>query len=148
MSGEVTALTAGVMFTCAVRSGQSWCWGRNAAGQLGDGTRDERAVSVAVVGLSAACGITAGGSTCALAGVAYCWGANTFGRLGDGTDTSRTLPVAVIGLPPGVAALSAGAEHACALTQGGALFCWGANSQGQLGDGTLAPRLSAVRVGG
>ncbi|MGB4835765.1 MAG: hypothetical protein WBP28_06825, partial [Nostocoides sp.] len=86
--------------------------------------------------------------TCALAGVAYCWGANTFGRLGDGTDTSRTLPVAVIGLPPGVAALSAGAEHACALTQGGALFCWGANSQGQLGDGTLAPRLSAVRVGG
>lgn len=148
MSGEVTALTAGVMFTCAVRSGQSWCWGRNAAGQLGDGTRDERAVPVAVAGLSAASGITAGGSTCALAGVAYCWGANTFGRLGDGTDTSRTLPVAVIGLPPGVAALSAGAEHACALTQGGALFCWGANSQGQLGDGTLAPRLSAVRVGG
>jgi len=49
---DATALALGDSFTCAVRrSGELWCWGLNDAGQLGDGTRTNRAVPVRVVGL-------------------------------------------------------------------------------------------------
>ncbi len=42
--------------------------------------------------------------------------------------------------------VSAGANHACVMTTGGAAYCWGYNSSGQLGDGTMTEkRLSAPR---
>ncbi len=40
----------------------------------------------------------------------------------------------------GVTAIAAGARHACAMTRAGAVYCWGANAVGQLGDGTLDGR--------
>src|SRR5207253_2085399 len=80
--------------------GTIYCWGFNGNGQLGDGTRTNRAVPALV---QAPAGVTfqavsAGGQhTCAVAstGDAYCWGRNEFGRLGDGTAVDRTLPVRV-----------------------------------------------------
>ncbi len=47
-----------------------------------------------------------------------------------------------------VAAIAAGFDHDCALTADGTGYCWGANSFGQLGDGTIAPRTVPTLVAG
>ncbi|MCZ7534734.1 MAG: RCC1 domain-containing protein [Acidimicrobiia bacterium] len=46
------------------------------------------------------------------------------------------------------ARVSAGRYHSCALRASGALWCWGYNGKGQLGDGTTTNRPSPTRVGG
>jgi alpha-tubulin suppressor-like RCC1 family protein len=152
LSGGVVAISAGAFHTCAVTSaGVVWCWGENAQGQLGDGTRWLRTAPVSVSGLSSVIKIYAGsGHTCALttAGAVKCWGENAQGQLGDGTSSSRNAPVSVLGLSSGVFAVAAGGYHNCALTSTGAAKCWGANSLGQLGDGTTVSRPTPVAVSG
>jgi alpha-tubulin suppressor-like RCC1 family protein len=107
---------------------------------------------VDVVGLtSGVASIAAGGNhTCAVTaqGGLKCWGWNGEGQLGDGTTTDRTTPVNVAGLAAGVAAVSAGGYHTCAQTVTGGLSCWGANFNGQLGDGTTVGHATPVGVSG
>lgn len=69
-------------------------------------------------------------------GALSCWGRNFFGQLGTGDTIDRGSPVTVSGLGSGVATMSAGRYHACAVTTAGGLKCWGSNYNGQLGDGT------------
>jgi alpha-tubulin suppressor-like RCC1 family protein len=84
------------------------------------------------------------GHTCMVteAGAAECWGATTDGQLGDGSCCEGTLesPVAVRGLDEDVVAVAAGAQHSCALTGAGAVWCWGGNVGGELGDGSTISR--------
>ncbi len=96
--------------------------------------------------------VAAGGrNTCAIAprGVAYCWGANDQGQLGDGD--RRTEPKR---RPTRVAtehrflSLAVGGRFACGLTVDSLAFCWGANRDGQLGNGTTDPSLVPVPVAG
>jgi len=54
--------------------------------------------------------------------------------------------VPVFGLDSGVAMISAGSGHACALLTTGAAKCWGGNDKGQLGDGTQIDRHTPVDV--
>jgi alpha-tubulin suppressor-like RCC1 family protein len=97
-----------------------------------------------------------GSFSCALttSGGVKCWGSNTYGQLGNGTadpshSVGSTTPVDVIGLANGVAQISVGLAHACALTTNGGVKCWGDNSWGELGEGRLMnPRTTPVDVSG
>ena len=151
LSSGVTTVSAGQVHTCALTtSGGIKCWGDNSSGQLGDGTNTARTTPVDVIGLTS--GISAvsasGRHTCAVttAGGVLCWGSNVEGQLGDGTTTGRSAPVEVIGLPSRLTAISAGRSHTCAVTTSGIVYCWGSNSNGQLGDGTTVDQSSAVVV--
>jgi len=64
-----------------------------------------------------------------------CWGQNEYGELGNGRRTWSDIPVKVSGLSSGVAAISAGWQHTCALMDSGDVKCWGDNHYGELGSG-------------
>jgi alpha-tubulin suppressor-like RCC1 family protein len=139
----VAAIAADWYYTCALTTtGGAYCWGDNYKGQLGDGTTNDKTTPVAVIGLGSGVAAIATGvdHACALtlAGAAKCWGYNHFGQLGDGTNTDSTTPVTVSGLSSGVAAITAGDGHTCAVTTSGAIKCWGYNGEGELGIGTTS----------
>lgn len=129
-----------------------YCWGYNSQGQLGNTTFTNTTARVPVSDLIDSTGIAVGTSfSCALtvADGVRCWGANDFGQLGDGTTIGpHTSPVDVVGLTSGVARITAGDAHSCALTNAGGVKCWGANNNGELGDGTTTLRTTAVDVVG
>ena len=153
---DVTGLTSGVVqvaggffHACALTTaGGVKCWGQNISGQLGNGTFTTAppygsATPVDVSGLgNGVAQISAGGAhTCAVtaAGGAKCWGNNEQGQLGNGTFTASAVRVDVSTLTSGVAQISAGAAHTCAVTTDGGAKCWGLNNHGQLGNGTGGP---------
>jgi len=147
-AGGVSAVTG---TTCAVtNTGGVKCWGSNDYGQLGDGSTAESDVPLDVLGLDSEVeNITVGGyHACASlsSGGVKCWGYNNAGQLGDGSTDQSSYPVDVPELNGvQVVSLSAGANHTCAVTIGGEIYCWGYNFYGQLGDGTSGTdRLSPV----
>lgn len=160
----VTGMTSGQRHSCAILEDASvYCWGANDARQLGSreggpGAHrtlldDTAAPSAGEVGYR---DIVAGAAhTCALgeSGSVYCWGANDRGQVGNGrTRTSELLPQRVEGLENVevilLASVGPNASHSCAVAAQGALYCWGANEFGQIGDGTQSTRLEATRVQG
>jgi len=147
-----SVLSAGLSDTCGLTtSGQAYCWGDDAHGQVGDSDSVEVFVPVPVVGGFTFTAITVGGDhSCGLAvgGTAYCWGANDHGQLGDsGVVSSNPSPVLVAGGHV-FTTLRAGLSHTCAIDSSGMAFCWGWNAFGQLGDGTFTDRLAPVPVAG
>ena len=83
--------------------------------------------------------------TCGLLvnGTSMCWGSNVDGQLGVGNAVDRFVP-AYTAMPESASftQIDLGKAHSCATTSSGELFCWGSNSFGQLGDGTINNRLS------
>lgn len=155
LSTGIVAVAAGAEHTCALTTvGGVKCWGYNAFGQVGDGTTTSRSTPVDVSGLSDVTVIASGGYfSCALtsAGGVKCWGDNALGQLGNGATIDQSMPVDVTGLTSGVSAIGAGADgHACAVTEAGAVKCWGNNQFGQLGErgGCLTPCVTPVGVEG
>ena len=136
------------------RSGSVSCWGENENGQLGDGEFGSNVYStvpVGVQGITDAVAIGAGWEhTCAVhaTGEVSCWGDDSHGELGNGEESDfQPLPVKVVGITDAVA-VTAGHWHTCALRESGSIACWGADHDGQLGDGQTGDEgnMSAVPV--
>jgi len=131
------AIVAGLFHSCGITADSTaYCWGDNSPGVLGNNSTRYSLVPVPVFGGFKASTVALGKYfSCALspAGAAWCWGNNDLGTLGNGTTASDSVPVPVAGgLTFGQLSVGVG-HHACGLTQSGVLYCWGANSNGQLG---------------
>jgi alpha-tubulin suppressor-like RCC1 family protein len=142
---DVVDLRVGGSHACAVLlDGTARCWGNHSSGQLGTNligaTSSLTRTPNAVVGLSDLTQIATGKAfSCALRsdGSVWCWGDNGFGQLGTNTFSSNAnVPLGTIGLT-GADVLGAGSDHACALRDDGAGWCWGSNVDGKLGNGLL-----------
>jgi hypothetical protein len=128
-------VAAGAHHACALaEDGSAWCWGRNDAGQLGDGSLADRSTRLPVAGTLRFTRLAAGARhTCGIAtdGGAWCWGSNARGQLGDESFDDAAAPVAVAGSRR-FSEIAAGSEHTCGIATGGETVCWGASELGQV----------------
>ena len=174
LTGNIVAISAGSEFTCAQNAANEvFCWGNNATGQLNDGTEENRTTPVKATAISEVLlvsggfmelqGITpdgavqlwntepiipvtglpntgntyisadrfvTGGCSMTTASVVDCWG-----EIANAKVTGAIIPDM----------LASGAAHACTMKADG-LACWGSNSHGQVGDGTLVNATEATLV--
>lgn len=153
--GNVAKISAGADTNCAIINGGNavQCWGNNH--YVIDAVNPNTAITVAldaanagtnvaevVVGSNHACARTSTGAV-------KCWGQNSYGQLGDSTTANHPhSAVNVVGLESGVTAIAAGQDHLCALTDAGAVKCWGRNQYGQLGINSTANSMVPVTVTG
>jgi alpha-tubulin suppressor-like RCC1 family protein len=160
---------AGIFYTCGLNTiGSASCWGSsNTSGEMGLGSFAAPVLSpTAVAGglqfssvdahnnnsvIAMTCGVTTSNE-------AWCWGSNDQGQLGAASSETCTFqglgnyacsstPLRVSG---GVSftSLAVGLNHVCAVSSGGIAYCWGDNSGGQLGDGTMVDSSAPVEVSG
>ncbi|AKU95332.1 Regulator of chromosome condensation RCC1 family protein [Labilithrix luteola] len=142
----ITAMDAAANAACAITQGKVYCWGSssdyNATNNVPLHALPELvalpapaiAVSVgSILGVAAhpfACAVTANHEL-------YCWGDNSRGQIGDGTIGNIAYFPVKVDLPGRVVSVSTLMYDACALLESGQVYCWGDNTQGELGRGTL-----------
>jgi alpha-tubulin suppressor-like RCC1 family protein len=141
---SVAHVVVGGHHVCALRrEGSVLCWGDNDAGQLGDGTYVSHPTPTPVAPLTDVAQLNArGASTCARSkqGAVHCWG----NLLNDLRQPKLSVPFPIAGIT--ATTIGVGAAHACAVATDGSAWCWGANTHGQLGDGSNNPSNKPVRV--
>ena len=159
----ITAISSGQLHTCALTANETLkCWGRGYDGQLGNGGTSDSSfpalVHASATDTSPLTGIAAVSSgayhTCAVTTTesVKCWGQGTRGRLGNNQTTPSLAPVDVhtsaTDASPltGIASVSSGIHHTCALTTAGTAKCWGRGQDGRLGDGATSGSLTPVNV--
>jgi alpha-tubulin suppressor-like RCC1 family protein len=160
--------TTGYGLGCAVKSdGSVWCWGGNSYGQLGNGnttvTSSPTALQVVTntTGTTNLTGISKvfvdgynANVACAIngSGAVWCWGYGNYGALGNGYTFNYPYakPVVTSGTTQltGVDQMSVSTDHVCAHKSDGTVWCWGNNSDGQIGQGntTTASYLYPTQV--
>lgn len=146
-------ISAGWRTVCAVSAGAGWCWGDDSFNKLantGVGASSATPVPVSLSGVAltwiavghdhaCAAGVPSGASD----SVGYCWGRNNVGQLGS-APSAPLAPTQVEGVV-GALRVVPFDRHSCALTAA-KVFCFGHNTQGQLGDGTTTSSWSPVEV--
>ena len=148
-----SSISAGGNHTCGLTSaGAAYCWGSGELGELGTGDTLDSHIPVPVGGGLTFRAIAAGDySTCGIttSGAAYCWGWNAYGQLGIGSPAGdndpHPTPLAVSGSLQ-FAVIETNATETCGITTSGFAYCWGANTYGQVGDGTYNTETSPVLV--
>lgn len=157
----ITAVAAGQNFSVAVRSdGTVWAWGRNQSGQLGDRSTSNRIAPVQAEIRDVVAVVAGGAFTAAIKsdGSRWIWGSNDMGQFGNGATTNSLAPVTWAGCAEGAAlpvssriqfpVLAAAENHTLAVRADRVVWGWGANSFGQLGDGTSTERRTPVQAAG
>lgn len=172
--GNIVAAADGTKHGCAVlEDGTVSCWrtvkGGNSFGQLGSGAIDEsgpvfRATPVLLAPNTPLTGVMAlaqgssqswSNQSCAITdeGRMFCWGdVSALINGGDKLNSPFALPVTVDGVSPltGAKQASIAADSSyCALVGGNDkddVYCWGANTYGQLGTGDKDPRTYPEKV--
>lgn len=127
-------------------------WGINTYGRLGDSSTTSRRTPNPISGgltdfVEISCGYA---FTLGLRsnGVLMAWGQGTSFQIGDGFNSNRTSPVSVSGGITDWIQPAAGYRHAAALRGNGNIYCWGINTYGRLGDGTLSSRSTPTALSG
>jgi alpha-tubulin suppressor-like RCC1 family protein len=145
--------------TCVIASdNQAYCWGYNTYGQLGNNSTTDSSIPVAVNTSGVLNGKTIKSisnkfsHTCVIASdnQAYCWGYNGYGQLGNNSTTDSSIPVAVntSGVLSGktINQISANYVHTCAIASDNQAYCWGAGSNGRLGNNSTTNSSVPVAV--
>ena len=157
---NVTQASAGNGHTLALlTSGAVWGLGNNTNGQLGDNSTTRRLTPVQVSGLTANVTAISAGNAHSLArkndGSVWAWGNNGNGQLGNNNTTQQMVPVQVVGVGgvgflANIVGISASGtnNHSLAVDGTGAVFAWGFNSNGQLGNNTTTQQTVPVQVVG
>ena len=145
-------IASGENFTIALKSdGSVWAWGDNTYGQLGNGNFESSQGPIPVLAVDATKKLSgvfkiAAGKYHALAmtsdGAVLAWGLNDNGQLGNNSTTNQNVPVKVFGgehsSVNGFITLAndiaAGGKHSLVALSTGAVYAWGANNHGQLGN--------------
>ncbi len=144
------SLSFGMRGGCVRQRGEVRCWGWNATGRIGDGTRENRPTPVPLAGVGDTAdvysGFFAGCVIRADRGV-MCWGISDLAAPGDSDAGQDRLPTTVPGVDAAVA-IAGGWYHLCVLRADGTVTCWGGNNFAQLGRETPSPSHGPVRVDG
>ncbi len=146
------SISAGNLQTCALSiQGKAFCWGGSSYGEAGvacDTVPCAWPTPQPVSGDLTFVAISAGNTfTCAVStsSEAWCWGGldlpwsdgmGRLGVLGDGSSRGSAIPIRVAGNHR-FTEVVAGTRSACGVTEGNEGYCWGVNSSGELGIGTV-----------
>ena len=146
---NVVSISSGWKHILALKSdGTVWSWGKNLNGELGDGTTANQSNAVQVLNLTNIVAVSGGDYNSAALmsnGTVWKWGLNDVGELGNGTadNTSTAHPVPSLVSTDkfgagfsNVVMIAARDYHNIAVKSDGSVWMWGANDQGQCGDGT------------
>lgn len=146
------SLTTGFEYTAAIRDDYTlWTWGSNNYGQLGDGTREPYLAWLVQVGVDGDWASVASGGWHTVAikttGTLWTWGRNHFGQLGHGTISGHNSTPAQVGTDGDWSRAGSSDFHTVAIKISGTLWAWGANTYGQLGDGTTDSNSTPEQIG-
>lgn len=130
--------TAGGFHACGLSADQGFCWGNNFWGQRGAGGMESGTTPSPIAGMISFSALSGGyGHTCGRSGnnQLYCWGDNSSGQLGYGSIGGISPIAQAVATQMVFVEVRTGGGHSCARSAAGALYCWGENLAGQLGDG-------------
>jgi len=153
-----TSVSAGSKHTCAIGDRKMWCWGENGNGQVGDGTRVDATPTPVAAAVDDWIAVSTGSiHTCASSetGGVYCWGNDDNGQIGPGATAPQVTPLQVLdaGGQPIIASAIAVSEQASCAIASGQVWCWGSNSNNELGEtmfgqlGTPTPTRASASTG-
>jgi alpha-tubulin suppressor-like RCC1 family protein len=125
------------------RDGTVWAWGRNYAGQVGNGNTGTNQPSPVRLILTNVVAVAAGSAhslALKMDGTVRAWGINTACQLGNSAYNTTVVGVPVVEVSglTNVVAVAGGGNHSLALKSDGTVWAWGANDYGQLGNGTVS----------
>ncbi len=160
-SANWQAIASGYRHSCGLKGSavpySLWCSGFNHYGQVGTASTSSQATLIQVrattdsailsdweslsTGPHHSCAIAISGASHPL----FCWGDNRRGQLGDNVTLSNvpqhwwanSRSQVIVGADDWTM-VAAGANNSCGIKAGNELWCWGDNSGGQIGNGTLS----------